>query len=142
MNITKQTLIALAVLALVGCSTSPIAPRDARDATAESVITHKSPIANGGAITVVRDKGGSPCHAGVFVGGELAARIGKGERIKLYLPAGRSVVSARLVGEGLCGIKLQERGERAVAVQIAAGDDFTYRIASPGNGEMTVTPLN
>ena len=137
----KAALVTLLML-LAGCSTSPIAPSAAKDAPADSVITHKAPVAGGGAITIVRDKGGSPCDAGVFVGGELSARMGRGERITLYLPAGRSVVSAHLVGNGLCGIKLQERGERATAVQIASGDHFTYRMASPGNGVMTVTPLN
>jgi hypothetical protein len=95
-------------------------------------------------ITVVRDggMGTSPCYAGLFVGGELVAKIGKAERVNIYLPAGRSVIAAHLIGSGLCGVKLQERGERAAAVQITAGDAFTYRIASPGNGVMTVTPLN
>lgn len=133
-----------AVLAIAACSSVPVALDAAQVVPADRILSHQSPIPGGGMITVVRDGGAgtSPCYAGLFVGGQLAAKIGKAERVNIYLPAGRSVVAAHLVGEGLCGINLQKRGERATAVQIAKGDTFTYRIASPGNGVMTITPLN
>lgn len=143
MNI-KYVVFVAALGVLVGCSSVPVSPSAARDVPPEQAMAYQTPIAGGGTVTVVRDGGfgTSPCLAGVFVGGKLAAKVGREERVKLHLPAGRNVIAAHLVGDGLCGIKFQERGERATAVQIAAGDAFTYRIASPGNGEMTITPLN
>lgn len=144
MKIINQTFIALTVLALAGCATKPVAPNLAHDVPANRAITHQSPIAGGGLITVVRDKGytGSGCYAGVFVNGDLAAKLGTAERVNLYLPAGRSILASHSVGAALCGIGLQKRGERAIAVQIAAGDSFIYRLAMSSDGIVTLTPLN
>lgn len=140
----RQIVIALTVLALAGCATKPVAPNLARDVPADRAITHQSPISGGGMITVVRDKGmtGSGCYAGVFVNGELAAKLGTAERVNIYLPVGRSILASHSVGAGLCGIELQKRGERATAVQITAGDSFTYRLALSSDGIVTLTPLN
>jgi hypothetical protein len=134
----------LAVLAIAACSSVPVALDAAQVVPADRVLSHQSPIPGGGMITVVRDGGAgtSPCYAGVFVGGSLVAKVGRAERVAIYLPAGRSVVAAHLVGDGLCGWGINKRGERATAVQIATGDSFTYRIASDGNGVMSITPLN
>lgn len=144
MNIARQALIALAALALAGCATKPVAPNLAHEVPADRVMTHQAPIVGGGLITVVRDKGytGSGCYAGVFVNGDLAAKLGTAERVNLYLPAGRSILAARSVGNGLCGVALQKRGERSTAVQIQSGDSFIYRLAFSSDGIVTLTPLN
>jgi hypothetical protein len=137
----KGILFAAVLIALVGCSTAPVSPDLAVNAPAEHIVSHQAPISGGGAVTVVRDKGfrGSACYLGVFVNGQMAAKLSTGERVHLYLPSGRSLLASHAVGGGLCS---DDRDERAEAVQIASGDSFTYRLAMSSDGIVTLTPLD
>ena len=138
----KPILFAVALMSLAGCATKPVMPNLASEAPVERVITHQTPIPGGGSVTVVRDKGftGKGCYLGVFVNGDLAAKLGTAERVRFYLPAGRSLLGSHTVGGGLC--HENDRNERAEAVQIASGDSFTYRLAISSDGIVTITPLN
>jgi hypothetical protein len=139
----KQIILVVALAILAGCATRQVQPNAAHFVSPERALALQTPVAGGGVITVVRDSGftGSGCYAGVFVNGTMAAKVGTSEKVRLYLPAGRSIVSAHSVGAGLCGIKLQERGERAAEVVIASGDDRFYRLAMSSDGTVTITPL-
>ena len=138
----KRILFTAALVALVGCATKPIAPNLAINAPSDRVLAHQAPVPGGGAITVVRDEGftGHGCYFGVFVNGDLAAKLATAERVQLYLPARRSLLGSHAVGGGLCSTA--DRNERPTAVQIASGDSFTYRLAISSDGIVTLTPLN
>lgn len=139
----KGLLLAVGLVVLAGCATRQVQPSAAHFVPAERAMALQTPVAGGGSITVVRDAGmtGSGCYAGLFVNGTLAAKLGTAEKVRLYLPAGRAVVSAHSVGSGLCGIKMQARGERASEVNVAAGEDRFYRLALSSDGIVTVTPF-
>jgi hypothetical protein len=121
--------------------TRQVMPANASLAPTDQSFALQSPVVGGGAITIVRDAGGSPCFSGVFVNGAMVAKLSKAQKVRVYLPAGRAVVSAHLVGKGLCGLDLNKRGARATDVIIAKGDELFYRVASDGNGITTVTPI-
>lgn len=139
----KRILVGLALLGLAGCATQQVAPSAAHFVPADRAIALQQPVPGGGAVTVVRDAGitGSGCYAGVFVNGVMAAKLGTSEKVRLYLPAGRSIIGAHSVGAALCGLKMQARGERASEVYVASGDDLFYRLAMSSDGTVTVTPL-
>ena len=136
-----RILFAVLLMTLAGCATKPIAPNLATNAPAERVMAHQVPIAGGGTVTVVRDKGflGSGCYLGVFVNGDLAAKLSRAERVKLYLPMGRTLLASRSVGGGLCE---NDSNGRSVAVQITPGDSFTYRLALSQDGVVSLMPLD
>ncbi|WP_350017107.1 hypothetical protein ABNK63_07845 [Rhodanobacter sp. IGA1.0] len=140
----QVTFVVMAVLALAACATKPVRPSEALQVPQDRLIAYQSPITGGGEITVVRDKGmtGGGCYAGIFVGGELAAKVGTGEKASFQLPAGRAVVSAKAVGAGLCGIGAQDRGERSTEIHVESGQHRIYRLALSSAGEVSINPIN
>ncbi|WP_155950898.1 hypothetical protein [Rhodanobacter sp. OR87] len=139
----KWIIAGFAALMLVGCATKQVRPGDAHFVPADRAIALQTPVDGGGAVTIVRDAGflGGGCYAGVFVNGTLAAKLNPSEKVRLYLPAGRSIIGAHSVGAALCGMKIQARGERASEIIVTAGDNLFFRLALSTDGTVTVTPL-
>jgi hypothetical protein len=140
----RTTIVAAAALALAACATKPVRPSEALQVPQVRLIAYQAPVAGGGEITLVRDKGltGGGCYAGIFIGGELAAKVGTGEKASFQLPAGRAVVSAKAVGAGLCGIGAQDRGERSTEIHVDSGQHRIYRLALSSAGEVSMNPIN
>jgi len=82
----------------------------------------------------------SGCYLGVFINHQLAAKVGTGEKVTMYVPAGRWVMSAKSVGAGLCGTGLADRAERSVALVVERGDAQTYRLGADGQGTINLGP--
>lgn len=139
----KRLFLVVGLLLLAGCATRQVRQDAANFVPVERAMGMQSPVAGGGAITIVRDAGmlGGGCYVGIFVNGQLVAKLSASEKVRLYLPSGRSVVAAHSVGAALCGMKMQARGERAAEVRIAAGDDLVYRLALSTDGTVSITPL-
>jgi hypothetical protein len=120
----RLILPSVTALMLAACATKPVRPDAAIQVPQDRLIGYQSPVAGGGEITIVRDRGmlGGGCYAGISINGKLAAKVDTGERANFYLAAGRNVVSSVLTGGGLCGMNSQQRAKRSTEVFVSAGE--------------------
>ena len=119
---------ALVVGLLAGCASTAISVRDAKPVPADEVYAFQSkPAGESGKITVVRDSGavGSGCDIVVYVDGRKAAKVGTGQRVTFYLPAGSPNLGAGLAGSGLCA----GAAIRTIAATVRPGKESLYRIS-------------
>lgn len=124
-----RILIGALVLGLLaGCASTAISVRDAKPVPADEVYAFQSkPAGESGKITVVRDSGavGSGCDIVVYVDGRKAAKVGTGQRVTFYLPAGSPNLGAGLAGSGLCA----GAAIRTIAATVRPGKESLYRIS-------------
>ena len=104
----RRTLTALALIALVGCSTSQVPADKAVQVPADRVLAFSSePSTPHGTIIVTRDTGfiGGACYVGILIDGKFSARIDTGEVVSLYVPTGEHLVGLTKDerSDGACG---------------------------------------
>ncbi|MBP3999913.1 hypothetical protein [Pseudomonas koreensis] len=142
----RLLIAALAGSMLAGCSTSPISADKAKQVPAERVIANHKPISNGAVLAITRDTGwfaGGGCYAGILVDGRLAARIGTGETVRLFVQPGRHIVgiSGDPDGSGLCGMQIGQPVKES-ASELKAGEIQKFRISGDTNGGLDLRPTS
>lgn len=97
----KKIIITLLTIGLVGCSTEPVMPQNAKEVQASYEFQQK-PRTTG--VTIIRDKGyvASACAITAYINGKRLAELETGEKVTAYVPAGEIIVGAGFVGRGLC----------------------------------------
>lgn len=131
---------ALAVALLAGCSTGPVSVSTAKTAAPAKVYAYQTKLAgSSGTLILVRDSGyiGGGCDMGIYVDGQLAARLATKEKVGLQLPAGQHVIGAGIVGSGICAMG-NDRREREIA--ISDGKTSSYRVFTSTDGDVDLLP--
>ena len=130
-----------AALMLAACSTTAPRPDQVRTPPAERVMLFQDPSAGDATIVVTRDVGftGSGCYGAVFVDGQVAAKLGRGERVKFYVPAGDHILGTWNTGEGLCGYH-EGKERKEVSVALRKGEERKFRIAINPNAGVDLMP--
>ncbi|MCY1280417.1 hypothetical protein D9M68_258260 [compost metagenome] len=135
----RSLLAALSLLSLAACSSYPAHPDTVVAVPQERLLGYQQAQPGGGEIVVNRDMGflGGGCYVAVLVDREVAARIGVGEKATFQVPAGARVVgiAADKQDDTLCGKGLLWR---EVAVQVAEGEDYRFRIVSENTGGFAI----
>jgi len=105
----KKLIIGAMCLGLMGCSTTPVSPKDAKQVSAAiKYQKHDGSVP----ITIVRDKGmvAGACDITAYIDGEQVANLGTGEKVVAYVAPGEIVIGAGFIGSGLCsGPERKER---------------------------------
>ena len=89
------------VLALAGCATQPVRVADSRPLSQSNLLPGylalSTPVADGGKVVVVRDKGflGGGVTLDLLVNGAAVGRLSAGDRVEFYLPKGSHVLGTR-----------------------------------------------
>lgn len=120
------------LVAILGCSTQPVATSAARSVDAQKWGANKEGY---GTLIVKRDKGtmGAACKAGVYIDGDHVGSLGTSDKVTLYLPPGEHIVGAR--NGGLCGGAVSE-----TSLALTSGMQKTYRISIGDMGAITIQP--
>jgi len=139
----RKILTALALIALAGCSTSPVTEQTGKRIPSEriyqaSMVDGDSTVKPGMAtVTFLRDSGfyGSGCSHDVFVNNVKAFSIRQGEFARLTLPAG-SYFFRLETGSGLCpDIATSQNSD------LKPGAAEAYRILLPSDGSLRLTRI-
>lgn len=136
-------LIFLTAVALVGCSTHPVALDKAAAVPADQVFAFQSPdIAASGKLVIARDAGymASGCPMAFYVDGKLAAHLRAGETTTLTVPAGNRILSAGPAGKGMCTWGNEQAHRRETSYAVEAGTTAKIRLAITHEGVIQVTP--
>ena len=105
----KKILLLLITIGVVGCSTEPVLPQNAKEVNAAVEFHHKPDTTE---VTIIRDKGfvAGGCAITSYVNGVPVAELETGEKVRAYLPAGEVIIGAGFAGKGLCsGAPKKER---------------------------------
>jgi hypothetical protein len=120
-KIKKILVVALCVVVLVGCASTPVPTDQAVSVPADRIFdTGKkflSPSSDTGEVLIKRDSGtyaGGLCAGRIYVDGVQVADIERSEKIVLHLPEGQHVISLDL---------------NAVSI-LCAGRDMTREVAA------------
>lgn len=135
-------VIALMVV-LTGCSTNLTPSERARAVPSDRVMFAASDSAELGQIVVTRDAGllGSACYLGVYVNGQLSARIGRGETVSFAVDPGNHLVGmgSDPDGKALCAINIPIR---EVSAEVEAGKKKKYRIYGDMSAGFSISPTS
>jgi hypothetical protein len=136
----KRILIALAALAIVGCATQAPKQSQIKAVPADRAMAFQSPSDGDATIIVTRDVGfaGGGCFAGLYLDGDLVAKMDTGERASLYVPSGRHVIGTWNVGKALCGYR-EGKDRRETDATLKPGETRKFRILI-GNAGVEITP--
>ena len=138
-------LLALPALADQAPSESPAAPTQPTAAPAAvplAPMTLGAPI-DYGVLTVSRERleVSTPCDIGLYLQGNLAARLYQGQSVTLNLPPGQVLVRLGQLGGSHCQPRFEQL--RSQTLQITAGQIAKYRIAMDPSGlQLIPAPLN
>lgn len=138
----RKMLIALALIGLAGCATSPVPSSQAVSAPADRLLAHQTPQDGAGTLTVIRDSGftGSGCYTTIFLNGDRAAKLAPEEKATFILPPGEWIVGAAIEGNGLCGVLNEKRTE--TEVHLKRGQDKYFRVFSAPEAGLDVRPTS
>lgn len=136
----RKALVSLvSMLAVVGCSTTPISTDEAvhvpSDRVTEAGKKLLAPTPTSGRVVVKRDSGmlGSACSTRIYVDGEPVADIDTAEKIVLHLAEGEHIISAQ--PNDICSGAMTE-----VRAPVRKGASSAFRFGSSGNGSSMITP--
>lgn len=136
----KRIFVAAAALALAGCATHVPKPNQVRPVPSERALAFQSPSDGDASIIVTRDAGfvGGGCYAGLYLDGDLVAKMDTGERATLHVPAGRHIIGTWSVGKALCGYREGE-DRRETDATLKPSELRKYRILI-GNAGIEIAP--
>lgn len=126
-------IAALGLAMLAGCATSATPVNRAEPVPADEIYAFQvKPSGESGKVTVVRDTGavGSGCDVVVYIDGKKAAKIGAGQRVSFYLPAGRPNLGVGLAESGLCA----GMAVRSISADVQQDRESIYRISGDMSG--------
>lgn len=135
----RLPVILLSFAVLAGCSSFRADADKVQQVPGDRLLAFQDVQPGGGQITVNRDIGflGGGCYLAVLVDRQLAARIGIGEEASFQVPAGARIVgiSVDTQDDTLCGKGVLNR---ELAVQVAAGENYHFRIVSQNVGGFAI----
>lgn len=123
-------------------SAMPVPATPPAGSTSLSPMTLATPI-DYGILVVSRERleVSTPCDIGLYLQGNLAARLYQGQSITLNLPPGNVLVRLGLLGGGHCQPRFEQLHSQTL--QMSAGEVHKYRIAMGSNGLWLIpAPLN
>lgn len=128
----------LVLVALAGCSTSPVTSGQAVAVPTARILGYQALLKDGGALVITRDNGwlaGGGCFATVLIDGRVAARVGTGETVRLNVSQGRHIIgmSGDADGGGLCAMQVGQPIKESVA-DVKAHEVQKFRISGDTNG--------
>jgi hypothetical protein len=130
----KSIILALSILAVTGCATSPIASGEASQGR---VMPNEwqAPGPNSGKLVVTRDSGfmGAACSQKIYVDGTAIGSLRSGQTVTVYLPAGEHVTG--VMTGGMCG-----GGSSSASLTMKAGGTKMFRVASGQSGDVKIEP--
>lgn len=131
----RTAIAALSMLALVACSTTPIAADQARapaQVMAPELLQDKPGT---GTLVILRDRGlsGSACLHTISVDGRAAAMLDNGEGVTFHLPAGQHLINVTS-GRALC-----PNVAMSTEPNIVAGGHVIYRISLAADNALRLT---
>lgn len=131
---------ACAALLLVGCATQAPKQGQIKPVPADRALAYQSAGSGDATIIVTRDVGfvGGGCFAGLYLDGDLVAKMDTGERTSLYVPSGRHVIGTWNVGKALCGYR-EGKDRRETDATLKPGETRKFRILI-GNAGVEITP--
>lgn len=138
----------LALLCLPALADDPPAPTPVMPAQPTpapvtlSPMTLATPI-DYGVLTVSRERleVSTPCEIGLYLEGNLTARLYQGQSVTLNLPPGQVLVRLGQLGGSHCQPRFEQL--RSQTLQITAGQIAKYRIAMDPSGlQLIPAPLN
>lgn len=138
MKKTVLTLVVIVSVALVGCSTAPVAPGMALTVPADRIYSaaYLQPSAERTAsIVIARDKGfsGSGCSHDIFLNNEKILAIRHAEAVTLHVAPGAYFLKLA-TGGGLCpNISTSQN------LTLATGERQDYRVLLPSDGSLRLT---
>lgn len=118
------------LIAVTGCATSPIAPKDAQNVPAERIFrTAQLTDTNAARAVFIRNVGlaGSGVYMHLFVDGAKAASLNPGEKVEFSLPPGEHIFGV---------IPTDNFGTHALNTidqDLKAGKRYYYRLQTDGN---------
>lgn len=136
----KRILAAAALLTLAGCATHVPKASQVRPVPAERALAFQSPSDGDATIVITRDAGflGGGCFAGLYLDGDLVAKMDTGERATLHVPSGRHIVGTWSVGKALCGYR-EGKDRRETDATLKPGELRKYRILI-GSAGLEIAP--
>nr|WP_252274283.1 hypothetical protein [Pseudomonas subflava] len=136
-------LLCLPALADDPPSPAPVLPAQPTPAPVTlSPMTLATPI-DYGVLTVSRERleVSTPCEIGLYLEGNLTARLYQGQSVTLNLPPGQVLVRLGQLGGSHCQPRFEQL--RSQTLQITAGQIAKYRIAMDPSGlQLIPAPLN
>ena len=137
-----RRLFLLAIIgALSACATTPVPISEAKPIEAARLLAFKSaPAEPHGILRAYRDVGliGSACYYALSVNGVLAARLGPGETVTLYVSTGELLIRAGgdPLGGGLCGLGQDNWTQRETTFK--PNEIKSFRLSIDENGKLDV----
>lgn len=127
-----RTLIAATTIAMLSGCAAPLTVGEAVPAPSARLLGYQTEDKGKDAtVTVVRqgDVNGAGCLFGIFVDGELVARLAGDEKARFYLKPGRKLIGVGVDPQavGRCGGS--SRIIKEVATWITVGENQTFRIS-------------
>lgn len=125
------------VVALSGCATSAISPKEASPIPGDRLFGLQSPPSGAhGNLVVTRDEGfmGGGCNTLINIDGKRVGEIASGEVATFYVAEGRHIIGAE-IDEALCPDVLKER-----EFTVQGGETRKYRISIDATGSMDLSP--
>lgn len=131
----KYIFLAFIAFGLVGCSTTPVSPLEAKEVTPLIKYQEKQGLIP---VTIIRDKGiiASACAITTYIDGEQVANLNTGEKVIAYVQPGNIIVGAGFIGSGLCSGP--ERKERYF--NVSSGESIILRIFTDQNANVDILP--
>jgi hypothetical protein len=124
----KKLLMALCVLLVYGCATTPIPLSDAKLVPPDRIFrTEKLPIEGNAQVIFVRDtglQGGLPMYQNLFINGKKAALLDTGEKVEFILPTGDYIFGVSITHCGDC----RSGNLFSIDQDLKAGGRYFYRI--------------
>lgn len=134
--IAKSILVALPLIILAGCATSPVSNSEALSIPSERVLSSQLTKEGPGTVrlTVKRDTGmmGAACAHKLYLDGTHVALIRLGEKITLHVQPGNHVIGA--APSGICG-----GGTAENEANMKFGEPKTFRISSGQDGTIKIS---
>lgn len=132
-----RILATVLLLFLAACATHPISDTEATPVPSDRVLdyTYLTPKPDTGQILVKRDSGvgGSACSSRIFLNAKPVADLFSSEKVSMYLPAGRYILSAW--PNNICGGGMSE-----VQADVIAGQTIRFRVGYGSNGDFSIYP--
>lgn len=139
----RFVLLAVTVIAFVGCSTHPLSSDKTAAVPPDRVFAFQShDIAASGKLVIARDAGhmSSGCPMAFYVDGTLATYMRAGEKTTLTVPAGNRILGAGPAGKGMCAWRNEDAHRRETSFAVGVGTTTKIRLAITHEGVIQVMP--
>ncbi|MGV7093796.1 hypothetical protein [Siccibacter turicensis] len=132
----KKIISAVLFTLLVGCSSEPVRPDQAKDISPATDFVAKPGTVP---LTIIRDKSyvAGGCAITAFVNGHPVAKLETSEKVTAFVKPGNIIVGAAFKGKGLCsGAAIKER-----EFNVTDGQPRNLRIFIDQSGNVDVLPM-